>query len=66
LQKASQLAKRNKKYITKATQTLVITITPHFQREVHKEEWACSKLEGYALPLANDYCLVFAASRKDS
>lgn len=65
LQKASQLAKRNKKYITKATQSLAMIIPPHFQREVHKQEWACTKLEGYALPLANDYCHVFAAPRKD-
>lgn len=48
LQKASQLAKRNKKYITKSTQTLVMIIPPHFERGVHKEEQACSKLEGYA------------------
>lgn len=42
-----------------------MVIPPHFQRKVHKEEWACRKLEGYALPLANDYCLDFVASRKD-
>lgn len=56
LQKASQLAKRNKKYITKATQTVVMIIPPHVQREVHEEEQACSKLEGDALPLATDHC----------
>lgn len=65
LQKASQLAKRNKKYITKATQTVVMIIPRHVQREVHEEEQACSELEGDALPLASDHRLVCAAPRKD-
>lgn len=37
----------------------------HFQRELHREEQACSKLEGCALPWTNDCCLFFAAPRKD-
>lgn len=37
----------------------------HFQRELHKEEQACSKSEGCALPWTNDCCLFFAAPRKD-
>lgn len=65
LQKASQLAKRNKKIHYKSNINSGEDRTLYCQREAHKEEQAWSKLDSYALPLASDYCLVFAAPRKE-